>query len=112
MLTCITNYRLSVSETMNNYAWPCIFMGFPSGTVVKNLPTSAADARNMGSIPGSGRSPGVEMATHSSILAWEIPWTGESGGLEFMGSQRVRHDWATEHAHTHTHTYTSLKAKF
>ena len=33
------------------------------------------------------------MATHSSILAWEIPWTEEPGGLQFMGSQRVRHNW-------------------
>ena len=33
-----------------------------------------------------------EMATHSSILAWEIPWTEETGGLRSMGSQRVGHD--------------------
>ena len=33
-----------------------------------------------------------EMATHSSILAWKIPWTEEPGGLQSMGSQRVRHD--------------------
>ena len=33
-----------------------------------------------------------EMATHSNILAWEIPWTEEPGGLQSMGSQRVRHD--------------------
>ena len=33
-----------------------------------------------------------EMATHSSTLAWEIPWTEEPGGLQSMGSQRVRHD--------------------
>ena len=33
-----------------------------------------------------------EMATHSSILAWEIPWTKEPSGLQSMGSQRVRHD--------------------
>ena len=33
-----------------------------------------------------------EMATHSSILAWEIPWTQESGGLQSTGSQRVGHD--------------------
>ena len=33
-----------------------------------------------------------EMATHSSILAWEIPWMEEPGRLQFMGSQRVRHD--------------------
>ena len=35
------------------------------------------------------------MATHSSTLAWKIPWTEEPGGLQSMGSQRVRHDWAT-----------------
>ena len=34
------------------------------------------------------------MATHSSILAWKIPWTEEPGGLQSMGSQRVRHNWA------------------
>ena len=33
-----------------------------------------------------------EMATHSSILAWEIPWMEEPGGLEYTGLQRVRHD--------------------
>ena len=38
-----------------------------------------------------------EMATHSSILAWRIPWTEEHGRLQPMGSQRVRHDWVTEH---------------
>ena len=46
--------------------------------MVKNLPASAGD---MDSIPGSGRSLGEEMATHSSILAWKIPWTEEPGGL-------------------------------
>ena len=35
------------------------------------------------------------MAPHSSTLAWTIPWTKEPGGLQYMGSQRVRHDWAT-----------------
>ena len=34
------------------------------------------------------------MATHSRILAWRIPWMEEPSGLQFMGSQRVRHDWA------------------
>ena len=41
-----------------------------------------------------------EMAAHSSILAWETPWKEETGGLQSMGSQRVRRDLATEHAHT------------
>ena len=36
-----------------------------------------------------------EMATHSSILTWRIPWTEEPGGLQSMGSQRVGHDWVT-----------------
>ena len=43
-----------------------------------------------------------EVATHSSTLAWKIPWTEELGGLQSMGSQRVRHDWVTSHTHTHT----------
>ena len=34
------------------------------------------------------------METHTSILAWKIPWTKEPGGLQFMGLQRVRHDWS------------------
>ena len=37
-----------------------------------------------------------EMATHSSILAWKIPWTEQSGRLQFMGSQRVGHDLVTK----------------
>ena len=40
------------------------------------------------------------MATHSSILAWRIPWTEESGRLQSMGSQRVGHDWATKRLST------------
>ena len=37
-----------------------------------------------------------EMAAHSSVLAWEIPWTEEPSGLQSMGSQRVRHDLVTK----------------
>ena len=37
------------------------------------------------------------MATHSSIIPWKIPWTEETGGLQPMGLQTVRHDWATQH---------------
>ena len=40
-----------------------------------------------------------EMTTHFRILAWEIPWTEEPGRLQPKGSQRVRHDWATNHTH-------------
>ena len=56
---------------------------------------STCNAGDMGSIPGSGRSPGAENGTHTSILAWKIPWTEKPGGLQSMGSQRGRHDWGT-----------------
>ena len=46
---------------------------FPGGSVVKNLPVSAGDVGDSGSILGSGKSPEEEIATHSSILTWEIP---------------------------------------
>ena len=46
--------------------------------MVKNLPTSA---RDVGSIPGMERSPGGGSSSHSSIFLWEIPWTGQPGGL-------------------------------
>ena len=60
--------------------------------VVKNQPANAGDVRDVGSIPGSGRSLEKEMATCFSILAWKSPWTEEPGGLPFMGLQRVSHD--------------------
>ena len=57
--------------------------------MVKRLPAMWGDP---GLIPGSGRSLQKEMATHSRILAWRIPWTEEPGGLQSMESQIVRHD--------------------
>ena len=59
----------------------CVYWGFPSGSAVKNPPANAVD---VGLILGSGRSPEKEMATHSSILAWEIPWTEEPRGRRVM----------------------------
>ena len=46
------------------------------------------------------------MTTHSSILAWKIPWTEKPGGLQCMGSKRV----IQLSTHTHTHTHTGLKS--
>ena len=69
-----------------------LFKGFASGPVGKNPPASAVGSGDLGSIPGSGRTPGGGNGTHSSILAWKIPWTEESGGLQFMGLQRLRHN--------------------
>ena len=56
--------------------------GSPGGSAVKNPPANAGD---QGSIPGWEDPPGEGNATHSSILAWEIPWTEESGRFQSMG---------------------------
>ena len=61
-------------------------MGLPGGSVVKNPPANVGD---VGSILGQEDPLQKEMATHSSILAWEIPWTKEPGWLQPIGSQRV-----------------------
>ena len=53
---------------------------------------SASNEGDLGSIPVSGRSPGEEMVTHSSILAWRIPWMERPGRLQSVGLRRVRHD--------------------
>ena len=65
--------------------------------MAKKVKKSACSAGNPGSIPEGGRSPeeGNGNPTPSSILAWKIPWTEEPGGLQSMGLQRVRHNWAT-----------------
>ena len=65
--------------------------------MVKNSPANAGDAGAMGSIPGSGRSLEKKMAAHSSILAWEIPWTEEPGGLQSLGSKSPAQAEVTEH---------------
>ena len=64
-------------------------MGFPGGSEVKAFACSVGD---LGSIPGSGNPLEKEMATHSSILAWRIPWAEKPGGLESMELQRVGHN--------------------
>ena len=56
-------------------------MGFPGGVVVKNTPANAGDARDVSSIPESGRCPGRRNGNPLQYLAWEIPWTEEHGGL-------------------------------
>ena len=57
--------------------------------MVKNPLANAGDARDAGSIPDQEDPLEKEMATHSSILAWEIPRTEEPGGLHSLGSHRV-----------------------
>ena len=67
--------------------------GFFGGSVVKKLPANTGDKGSM--IPGSGRYPGGGNG-NSSTLAWEILWTEESGGLQFMGWQRTGHNLVTK----------------
>ena len=61
-------------------------MGFPGSSVVKIPPANAGDAGDTGWEDALEKG----MATHSSILAWKIPWTEGHGGLQSMESQRVR----------------------
>ena len=73
--------------------------GFPGGSVMKNLPAK----QEMGVQSLGGEDPlEKEMATHSSVLAWRIPWTEEPGRLQSRGLQRVWHDLATK---PHTYIY-------
>ena len=65
--------------------------------VVKSLPANAGDKRDAGSILGWGDPLEKEMAPHSSILAWRIPWTEEPGGLQSIVLRSVRDDWANTH---------------
>ena len=70
-----------------------VFLGFPYDSVVKNMPTM----RETWVQSLDWEDPLEEsMATHSSILAWRMPWTEESGGLQSMGLQRIRHDWVSK----------------
>ena len=67
----------------------CSSWGFPAGSDGKE---SACNVGGLGSIPGSGRSPGEGNDKPLQILAWEIPWMEEPGRLESTGSQRVVHN--------------------
>ena len=68
--------------------------GFPRRLDDKEPTCTTGDSGDSGSISGLGRLPEEEMATHSSILAWRIPWIKEPGGLQSMGLQRVEHNSA------------------
>ena len=73
---------------MNVYS---VWAGFPGGSVVKILPTNTRGAGDMGSSPGQEDPLEQEMATHSSIFAWEIPWTEKPAEATVQG---VAKGWA------------------
>ena len=92
-------------------------MGLLGGSMVKNLPAMQELQETW--VPSLGWEDPLEegMATHSSILAWRIPWREEPGRLQSIGSQTVTHDssnlasrhasiYSTMYKHTHTHTHT------
>ena len=89
---------ISSTEMQNHLCFPTLFIAtsmpwiFPGGSEGKE---SACNVGDLGSTPGSGRSPGEGMATHCSILAWRIPWMEETCRLQFIGLQRVGHDLET-----------------
>ena len=74
--------------------WPDInHDGLSQWFSVKNpLSFCGGNIRDMGLIPGWEGTLEEELATHSSIVAWRVPWAEEPGGLQSMGSQRVGHD--------------------
>ena len=75
-----------------------IYLGFPAGTTGKE---SACQCKIH---KACGLNSWIEKAPlEEDIFAWRIPWTEECGGLQSMGSWRVRHDWARTHTHAHTH---------
>ena len=68
-------------------------MGFSQWFWGKASACNAGDTGDTGSVPGWGRSPGGGMASHSSILAWSVPWTEEPGGLLSIWLHRFGNDW-------------------
>ena len=68
-------------------------LGFPDGSADKESACNVGDTGKSGLMAESGRSPGEGNGNPLHILAWEIPWTEEPGGLQPTGSQRVGHAW-------------------
>ena len=93
---CCLNAEINIFFVKRKYlCGPGGILGLPRWLSGKNLPVSAGDARDMGWIPGSGRSPGVGNGNPLQCSCLENPTEG-SGRLLSMGSQRVRYDLATK----------------
>ena len=98
----VLDFWLEQSEDRWTYY---LLIGFVT-QMVKNLP-----AMRETQVRSLGQKDSLEkrMATLPSITAWRIPWTEESGGLQSMGLQRVRHDWATNTQTKQNNTTTTTK---
>ena len=75
-------------------------LSFPGGSALKKLPATQEEQEPWVRSLGQENPLEESMATHFRILAWRMPWTEEPGGLQSMGSQRVRHNLATKDTHT------------
>ena len=82
-----------------------LFRGFPGGSDYEESACNSGD-------PGSIRGLEKGMATHSSMLAWRILWTEEPGGLQSTRSQRVGHDWVTQHFQLNSSSSFVVPVKF
>jgi len=99
-INLLTIWNIYIHTHTHTHTHTHIYMGFPGGSVSKE---SACDEGDLGSIPGSGRSPG-----EGKGYPFQYPGLEHSMDCRVCGSQRVRHDWTTitfTHTHTHTHTY-------
>ena len=90
-LICIRNPTINPQQTRRSYSPSPLHSNPHSHTLAAHIQTTKQE----------------EMATHSSILAWRIPWSEEPGGLQSMGSQRVGHNWAAEQTHTQEIAWTT-----
>ena len=86
-LVCLKLFSSSIFSIKASFS-----RGFPGDSVVKNLPAIQETQETW--VQSLGREDPLEeeMVTHSSILAWDIPWAEEPGGLQSVGSKRVRHE--------------------
>ena len=104
VLLCRVHQNFSASKFLTLWARWFLVMGdwfvrYTSDSVVKNPPAMQETQEPWTWSLGWEDSLEKEMATHSSILAWRIPWTEEPGGLQSIESQRVRHNWAAKLKH-------------
>ena len=108
---CLSLLDQKKSQLSQTWVWGMIWFisfvglypGFLGGSVVKNSPANVGDAGDVDSIPGSGWSPGVGNGNLFQFSCLGNPMDRDTGGLQSMGLQRVRHDWA------HMHTWASMR---
>ena len=105
-LIYVSSYILVCISLLPESLWPLVILPIclPGSSVVKNPLADAGDIGDAGSNPGQKDSLKEEMATHSSIVSWKIPWREEPGRLQSIGLQRVACPCTTEQrAHTEHH---------